>query len=735
MGIEALIGAGADLLSGAADAIGSVISDLGTEFASAAAPTDLPVFQAANPLDFGGYEAVGSFAGYDAWVEAFDKGSIVGSASPVTYGFDVLTPTELFGTISPVSDFPGLTRSLSDSVPLSSIKDVASTVQKDFGRFVSDAQAGLVAYQKVAPLVNLASSALGIQNPVNAILAPVSQAVGIAGAAAGVAGAVSTGDIRSLATNPAVINAVYSVAGSGLAPVAQGIGAGVSLYNTVNALGSTVNPVLQPGALVATNGIVGGTSWVPRELNDEEAAALERNLDPRLINRLVDPETNQPLTYNTALISRDELNLTINDYNTEIANSERAIQSNNANITAIEAELADGNLSDDRRSELEAALQASYENNAIQQNIRDSNLAGLSTAVSSLAADQEIINSTNNSLTQSPGAITTSTYQDSVFAALTAAGLIPSVSNINRTPTNVEVGFIAEQPPNAAPDPGTGVGVQARNLVQEARNQQTLRNLTNTKAQSSDWRVRLRLAPNSTYLYNAFQPGLLAPLSAKEGTDGVVFPYTPSIDTAYKANYESYDLTHSNYRGYFYKNSYVDAVNIRAQFTAQDTVEANYLLAVIHFFRSATKMFYGQDSQRGSPPPLVYLSGLGGFQFNEHPCVISQFNYQLPSDVDYIRAQTFNRNGTDLLANRTRTSIPGNPLSFGINRLLNNALTQGALDTRPTQDNLPLGTPTYVPTKMEMSISLLPIQTRQQVSKQFSLRAFANGNLLQGGFW
>jgi hypothetical protein len=583
--------------------------------------------------------------------------------------------------------------------------------------------------------VNLASSALGIQNPVNAILAPVSQAVGIAGAAAGVAGAVSTGDIRSLATNPAVINAVYSVAGSGLAPVAQGIGAGVSLYNTVNALGSTVNPVLQPGALVATNGIVGGTSWVPRELNDEEADAHERNLDPRLINRLVDPETNQPLTYNTALISRDELNLTINDYNTEIANSERAIQSNNANITAIEAELRDGNLSDDRRSELEAALQASYENNAIQQNIRDSNLAGLSTAVTSLAEDQEIINSTNASVTRSPATVTTSADLNAALAAATAARLIPSVSNINQSPTNVEVGFIAEQPPNAAPEAGTGVGVQARNLVQEARNQQTLRNLTNTKAQSSDWRVRLRLAPNSTYLYNAFQPGLLAPLSAKEGTDGVVFPYTPSIDTAYKANYESYDLTHSNYRGYFYKNSYVDAVNIRAQFTAQDTVEANYLLAVIHFFRSATKMFYGQDSQRGSPPPLVYLSGLGGFQFNEHPCVISQFNYQLPSDVDYIRAQTFNRNGTDLLANRERTSIPGNPLSFGINRLLNNALTQGALDERPTQDNLPLGTPTYVPTKMEMSISLLPIQTRQQVSKQFSLRAFANGNLLQGGFW
>ena len=83
-----------------------------------------------------------------------------------------------------------------------------------------------------------------------------------------------------------------------------------------------------------------------------------------------------------------------------------------------------------------------------------------------------------------------------------------------------------------------------------------------------------------------------------------------------------------------YQGSYVDSVNVRASFTAQDTSEANYLLAVIHFFRSVTKMFYGQDAQRGAPPPLTYLSGLGDFQFNEHPCVISQFNYSLPADVD-----------------------------------------------------------------------------------------------------
>ena len=282
----------------------------------------------------------------------------------------------------------------------------------------------------------------------------------------------------------------------------------------------------------------------------------------------------------------------------------------------------------------------------------------------------------------------------------------------------------------------TVVGAPVANLVAEARKQQTLRNLTQTKAQATDWRVKLRLAPNSTYLYNdPSDPGILSPLSAKTGTDGVIFPYTPAIETAYKANYDQYDLTHSNYRGYFYKNSYVDAINMRCTFTAQDTSEANYLLAVIHFVRSVTKMFYGQDSQRGAPPPLVFLSGLGEYQFNEHPCVVSQFNYTLPPDVDYVRAYSTLDMSTNLLDNRTRTSVSGNPLSYGINRVLNSGLFPGAIPKPKAPSNLEIKQPTYVPTKMEISISLLPMQSRQQVSTQFSLKGFANGNLLKGGFW
>ena len=276
-----------------------------------------------------------------------------------------------------------------------------------------------------------------------------------------------------------------------------------------------------------------------------------------------------------------------------------------------------------------------------------------------------------------------------------------------------------------------------------ARQQSTLQTRVNQPS-AADWRVRLSLAPNSTYLYNAKPPGILAPLAI---TDGVIFPYTPSIETSYQAKYDSYDLTHSNYRGYFYKSSMVENITIKGTFTAQDTREAQYLLAVIHFFKSVTKMFYGQDQEAGTPPPLVYLNGFGKYQFNEHPCVVSNFGYSLPNDIDYIRADGFNNIGLNLENRRSQSSGPGPGGSLGtviaiIDRLSNAGLKNGSLTNRPSPSQVNQNVAnqtsinsTYVPTKMEISLTLLPMQTRNQVSKQFSLKQFANGNLLEEGFW
>ena len=273
--------------------------------------------------------------------------------------------------------------------------------------------------------------------------------------------------------------------------------------------------------------------------------------------------------------------------------------------------------------------------------------------------------------------------------------------------------------------------------VANVKKQQTLltqqRTLNNT-----DWRVRLSLADNSDYLYNVENAFILNPLKS---SNGVIFPYTPSIATSYKANYNPTDLTHSNYRGYFYQNSYTDNVTITAAFTAQDTEEANYLLAVIHFFRSVTKMFYGQSQNLGSPPPMCFLTGLGDYQFNKHPVLVTSFNYNLPADVDYIRAGSSNNlqlNQNQLRNKQVETT--NNSLS-SVRRLANallpngQSLPQGAKATIPTPSNPNTENPTYVPTKMDMVITLLPVQSRQQVSQVFDLQQFANGYQLKGGFW
>ena len=267
--------------------------------------------------------------------------------------------------------------------------------------------------------------------------------------------------------------------------------------------------------------------------------------------------------------------------------------------------------------------------------------------------------------------------------------------------------------------------------VKQAQNQPNNRALAQFPV-NTDWRVVLRLAPGADYLYAAADAGLLQPLKT---TNGVVFPYTPTITTAYKANYSEYNLTHSNYRGYFYQNSYTDTVQLNATFTAQSTADAAYVLAVIHFFRSVTKMFYGQDAQRGSPPPLVYLSGLGDYQFNNHPCLVSQFNYSLPADVDYISSGSPNNLGLNLQPLQNLYSTTLNAVAPTVTRLATAFLPRGAENERPAPLQALLNNPTYVPSKIDIQLSLFPVQSRSAVSKQFSLKNFANGNLLKGGFW
>jgi hypothetical protein len=271
--------------------------------------------------------------------------------------------------------------------------------------------------------------------------------------------------------------------------------------------------------------------------------------------------------------------------------------------------------------------------------------------------------------------------------------------------------------------------------IATARQQATAQDQYNYAA-LRDWRVSLSLAPGADYLYRATNPGILQPLAL---TDGVIFPYTPQVQVQYSANYDATEITHSNYKIFQYKSSGVDSVTITGDFTAQDTYEANYLLAVIHFFRSVTKMFYGNDQnpKNGTPPPLCYLYGLGEFQFNKHPLAITGFNYSLPNDVDYIRASAVpNAPGESSLSGIAFGSLS----SSRENRTASSGIGVGGaapppnFETGRSKVNNTGGTvePTYVPTKMQIQISAVPIVSRLDISSNFSLQDYATGRLLQG---
>lgn len=340
----------------------------------------------------------------------------------------------------------------------------------------------------------------------------------------------------------------------------------------------------------------------------------------------------------------------------------------------------------------------------------------------------------------------------------------PSESNISLAPSEIAV------PINTPPfDEFAGVNEQAqRNAelgelgintdilpvaggVQQAR----ASNIVVQRNKSIDWRFRISLSETANYLYKdsdiVNNPNgknhLLYPLLA---TNGVIFPYTPKIDVTYQANYDPVEVTHSNYKFYNYKNSSVENISISGDFTAQDTYEANYMLAVIHFFRSVTKMFYGKDQNPapGVPPPLCYLNGHGTYAFNNHPCVITSFSLNYPQDVDYVNARIPIGNADNAPTYNKPTVGPPTRWQRQLN-LYRTGINTGGIAVAPVfrTSNSTNSELTRVPSKLTISISALPIVTRNDLSNNFSLKGYASGELMlssrkknngrksYGGFW
>ena len=237
---------------------------------------------------------------------------------------------------------------------------------------------------------------------------------------------------------------------------------------------------------------------------------------------------------------------------------------------------------------------------------------------------------------------------------------------------------------------------------------------SNLKITKQDWRIRVGLSDgiSNKLFYKSPDPkvyGVMAPL---KDTNGVIFPYTPTVSMTHTARYGETKLTHSNYAAYFYEGSEVSAITISGEFSVQSPNEGRYLLGALSFFRACTKMFFGtQDGQSGlagNPPPMVFLNGYGKHYFPNVPCVLTSFQHTMPPEVDYIEVEPL-----------VEAQAAGkNPFRDGAS-----ALAAGSGATR-------------LPTISTISITLQPVYSRKATHEEFNLTKFASGELLfnRGGF-
>ena len=237
---------------------------------------------------------------------------------------------------------------------------------------------------------------------------------------------------------------------------------------------------------------------------------------------------------------------------------------------------------------------------------------------------------------------------------------------------------------------GGGAASILKSLLGGPSSQPSLNNAVAAKVKGADndWRVRLSIPSTMD------KTEILKPL---DETNGLVFPYTPTILIQHSANYDAMQPTHSNYPFPAYQNSQIDDIVITGDFFCENAVDAQYWVATLHYLRSVTKMAYGQSTNAGSPPPLVFLNGYGDFVFPNVPVIIKTFSVDLPSDVDYIKTQ----------AEGEVTKIDGGTSVDGF--------YEG-----------------WAPVQSQVMVTVQPVYSRARTS-QFSLDKFVNGDYLDNG--
>jgi hypothetical protein len=254
---------------------------------------------------------------------------------------------------------------------------------------------------------------------------------------------------------------------------------------------------------------------------------------------------------------------------------------------------------------------------------------------------------------------------------------------------------------------------------------------------ANDWRVRLSMAKWTSFRGSP----VLQPL---KDAGGLIFPYTPKINIASKASYGQIQTVHTNYTFQNFKNSDPGSITITAPMYVSDAAEGLYWIAMVHYLRSLTKMFAGNDPKAGNPPPIIFLNGYGNYVFKNVPVVVTSMGVSLENTCDYISVPVVGSAAGEIegladsisgtasalggLFGGSVASVAGavGSIAGGIGQVAGLA---GSLGFGGSVS----GGTAHVPTKSSFTVTLQPIYSRNS-SRKFSLDRFVSGGYLNSPF-
>lgn len=247
------------------------------------------------------------------------------------------------------------------------------------------------------------------------------------------------------------------------------------------------------------------------------------------------------------------------------------------------------------------------------------------------------------------------------------------------------------------------------------KQQSSLQSNVGSPSATSDWAVKISV---SDAVYDDLMSGApIFPESFRK-FKGIRFPVTPFINMSHTAAYDGRSVIHNNYPYYAYQNSQVDQMTIAGSFPVQTQKDGQNWIATLHFLRTVTKMYYGTGKNQGNPPPVCRLNGYGDYVYKDVPIVITNFTVELREQVDYIGINVRTGDSQSAIQEAiTGTVDPGLTADAGF--------LQGSNVTRPVEST---GSVNYVPTDSLISVTVVPVYSRNKISR-FNLKDFASGDL------